>query len=118
MRTERECSALSGGGGAAEGIDVPELDVLGEVFYADLALHVGAELAEPDYAELGLGALILDVQDVAGLELSAYALERRSAAADGAQAGGFGKGAGVGVHSPDFDRKLNENALLAAAIHG
>jgi hypothetical protein len=103
--------------GAAERIEVPELDVFGEVLDADFSVHVGAGLTEPDYAKLGLGALVLEIYDVARFELSADALQRSAVAADGAQAGGLGEGAGVCVHSPDLHGKLDKNALLAAPVH-
>jgi len=109
---------LSRGGGAAHGVDVPELNVFREIFYSHLALHFGAGLAEPDYAELGFGALVLEIDDIAWLELGLDAMQRGSAAADGAQAGGLGERMGVRVHTPDFYGKLDENALLAAAVHG
>jgi hypothetical protein len=109
--------ALGGGGAAAEGIDVPELNVLGEIFYADFAMHFAAGLAQPHDTKLRLGALVLKVDDVAGLELGVDALQRGSAAADGAQAGGLHERAGVKIYAPDFYGKLDGNALLATTVH-
>jgi len=110
--------ALACDGSAAQRIDVPELDVFGEVLDADLSLHFCAGFSEPHYAELGLGALVLEIDDVARFELSADTLQCGATAADGAQAGGLGEGTSVGVHTPDFYGKLDKNALLAAAVHG
>ncbi len=73
--------------------------------------------AEPDDAELRLTALILQIQDVAGLELRADALQCCAAAADGSQAGWLGKRARIGIHAPDFYGKLDGNSLLATTIH-
>jgi hypothetical protein len=109
---------LAGGGGAAEWIEIPELDVFGEVLDPDFSVHVGAGPTEPDYAELGLGALVLEIDDVTWFELSADALQRSAAAANGAQAGGLGERARVRIHSPDLYGKLDRNALLTAAVHG
>jgi hypothetical protein len=94
------------------------LNVFREVFYSHFTVHFRAWLAEPDYAELGFGALVLEIDDIAWLELGLDAMECGSAAADGAQAGGLGERMGVRVHTPDFYGKLDENALLAAAVHG
>ncbi len=110
--------ALAGGGAAAEGIDVPELNVVGEIFYTDFAMHFAAGLAEPYDAELRLGALVLQIDDVAGLELSVDALQGGSAAADGAQAGGLHEGAGMKIDAPYFYGKLDGNALLTTTVHG
>jgi len=90
---------------------------VGKIFHSNFTLHVCARLAQPYDAELGLGALILKIDNVAGFELRAYALQSGAAAADGAQAGRLRKGTGVSVHTPNLNGKFDENALLAAAIH-
>ncbi len=102
---------------AAERVYVPELNVFRQVFYADLALHFRPGLAQPNDPELRFRALILNVDDVAGLEARAYALQSRAASADGAQAGGLREWTGVGVHAPDFYWEFDENAGLPAAVH-
>ena len=81
-------------------------------------MHFSAGPPEPDHTELRFCALILEIDNVTGLELGTDALQGGAAAADGAEAGRLREGAGVGVHAPDFDGKLDENALLAAAVHG
>src|SRR5580704_13205322 len=88
-------------GRAAEGIEVPQLNFAVEVLDADFALHLGAGLPQPHDAELGLGVAILQIDQVAGLQLNAHPLQRGPAAADGAQAGWLGEGTGIGVHAPD-----------------
>jgi hypothetical protein len=113
----RSTLSLACRSGAAERIEVPELDVFGEVLDADFSVHVGAGLTEPDDAELGLSSLILEIDDVTRLELRVDALQRSAVAADGAQAGGLGEGAGICVNTPDFHGKLDKNALLAAPVH-
>jgi hypothetical protein len=109
--------ALASCGSTLQWINIPELDIVGQIFYADGSMHFPARLAEPHDAELRLLALILQIENIARLELRADALQGCAAAADGAQAGGLGEGAGVGVHAPDFYGKLDGNSLLAAAIH-
>ena len=117
MRLGHSTLPLACRSGAAERIEVPELDVFGEVLDADFSVHVGAGLTEPNDAELGLRALILEIDDVTRFELSSDALQRSAVAADGAQAGGLGEGAGVCVHTSDLHGKLDKNALLAAPVH-
>ena len=55
--------SLADGGGTADGIDIPQQHIFGQVLNADLALHFGPELSQPNNAELGFGALILQVED-------------------------------------------------------
>jgi len=116
-RAADQLLALADGGSATERVKVPELDVGGEVLDPDLALHLGSGLTQPDDAELSFRIPVLEIDDVARSQLRAYALQRGSAAADGAQAGGLGEGAGIGVHTPDLHGKLDEHTRLAAAVH-
>ena len=109
--------SLAGGSGAADGIYVPELGVLGKVLDADFTLHFGARLSQPDHAKLGLRAVILQIDDHARTKLSFHALQSCTASADSAKAGGLGEWSGVGVHAPDLYGKFDGDALLPAAIH-
>jgi hypothetical protein len=108
---------LAYGAGTPLRVDIPELHISGHVFYPDFSLHFGSHLPQPDNSKLSFGALVLEIDHAAGFQLDADTLQRGAASADGPEAGGLSEGTGVGIHTPDLDRKLDENALLAAAIH-
>ena len=109
--------SLSYSRGAAERIDIPEAGVDGKIFYSDFAGHFGSGLAAPHDAELRFGAKVKHVDYISRLQLGIYALQGGAAAADAAQAGGLGEGAGMSVHAPDLDGKVNEDTRLLAPIH-
>jgi hypothetical protein len=113
----RICLALAGGGCAAQRIDVPKSGVSGKIFDSNFTGHFGSRLAAPHDAELRFGAEVKNIHYVSRLQVSVYALQGRTAAADGAEAGGLGEGAGMSVHAPDLDGKVNENTRLLAPIH-
>jgi len=94
---------LSRGGGGLQRIDFPELDIAAEIFYADFALHLGSGFAQPHDAELRLGSLIAEIDDVAGFKFRVDALQRGATAANGTQAGGLLEGPGVGVSALNFN---------------
>jgi hypothetical protein len=103
--------------GTAERVDIPELHISGHIFYPDFSLHFGSHLPQPDNSKLGVGALVLKIDHAAGFQLHADALQRRAPSADGPEADRLREGTGVGIHTPDLDRKLYENARLAATVH-
>jgi hypothetical protein len=100
--------SLAYGCGAAHGVDIPELHAGGHILYADLTLHFRSVFAQPYYAKLRLGGLILEIDDGTRFQLNADALQRGATSADGAQAGALREGPGVRVHAPDFYGKLDE----------
>jgi hypothetical protein len=108
---------LAYGAGTAERVDIPKLRISRHVLYSDFSLHFGSHLPQPDNSKLGFGALVLEIDHAAGFQLYADTLQRRAPSADGPEADRLREGTGVGVHTPDFDRKLYENALLAATVH-
>jgi hypothetical protein len=109
--------ALACGGRAAQRIDIPKPGVSRKILDSHLPGHFGSGLATPHDAELRFGAKVENVDYISRLQLSIYALQSCAAAADAAQAGGLGEWAGMSVHAPDLDGKVNENARLAAPIH-
>jgi hypothetical protein len=48
------------------------VDVSGQGFDAELALHSAAALTKPNDPELGFGTLVLQIEHVAGFELSTF----------------------------------------------
>jgi len=112
VRSSLPCSAR-----AHERVYIPELYVGGHILHANFSLHLGSYLAKPHDSELSLRALVLQIDNAAGLQLGAHALQRRATTADVAQAGGLGERTGIGVHAPDLHGEFNENALLAATVH-
>src|ERR1700686_3081446 len=83
------------GGGAAKRMEIPEVDVSGQAFDADLALHSAAVLAQPNDPELGFGTLVLQIEHAASFELSTNAVQRSSTAANDSQARGLSEGGGM-----------------------
>lgn len=59
--------ALAGGAGTAQRVNIPELNVARQVLDSDFALHFRARLPEPHHAELGLCALVLEIDNAARL---------------------------------------------------
>jgi hypothetical protein len=95
----------------------PQASLPRQVFETDFAFHVGSEFAEPYDPKLRLRSFILEVKNIAGLELCVDALESGAAAADGAQTRGLCEGARVSVHAPNLYGQIHENALLPATVH-
>src|SRR5258708_18677876 len=96
---------------------IPQSGLRRQVFDSDFAFHLGPAFAQPHDAKLSLRSFILEVNNIAGLQLYVDALQAGAAATDRAQTRGLGEGTRMGVHSPNAYRQIHENALLLAAVH-
>src|SRR5580704_4911742 len=109
--------ALACSGSTAQRIDIPKPGVNRKVLNSDFPGQFGSGSAAPNDAELRFGAQVHHVNHVSRFQLSVYALQGSPASTNAAQTGGLSEGAGMNVHAPDLDRKINENARLAAPVH-
>jgi hypothetical protein len=103
--------------GTSQWINVPQLLIVRQTFDPYLALHLRTSPAQPNDAKLSLSAFVLDIHQIAGLQLRIHALQGSAATADGAQTGGLSERSGMNVKPPDSYRKIYNNALLPAAVH-
>jgi hypothetical protein len=102
---------------AAQRINIPQRRVSRQILDPDFARYLGSGLAAPHNTKLSFRALIKNVDHFARLQLSVHALQRSAASADTAQAGRLSEGAGMSVHAPNLNRKVDEDTWLVAPIH-
>ncbi len=98
-------------------IHIPDAGLISQALQPDLAFFPAAKPADPRHAELGFFLAQLHLQDGAGLDLPADAVDQGPSVAnvfDGAQRHERQR---IGVHAPDTHRQTCGNAWTATTIH-